>query len=346
MSIHRVNKTGNFTTMSNHHLQNKNLSAKAIGIFSVILALPDDWEFSLAGLSTILKDGITSIRSAVSELEAEGYIVRRKIRCENGRFDKTVYDIYEMPLASQKENEVCAKENNSHSDNTENIETVIKSECGNSDSTSDSCKANNNIQANSANLDNAKENCSLPQADFPKTDNPISETLTQLNTNKQNTNIQNISYPIYQSISVDRTDGSDRTLTNNTENNTDLPTVSDYEKFKQIIKDNISYNDFLITKKSYELEAIDEIVDIMTEVVAINNSPMRINGSMVSAEVVKNQFLKIKYDDIEYILSVMADNTAEIRNIRAYLITTIYNAKFTINSYYQAKVNHDLYAAK
>ena len=145
---------------------------------------------------------------------------------------------------------------------------------------------------------------------------------------------------------MDRTDGSDRPFINNTENNTDLPTVSDYEKYRQIIKDNISYNDFLITKKSYELESIDEIVNIMTEVVAINNSPMRINGSMVSAEVVKNQFLKIKYDDIEYILSVMADNTAEIRNIRAYLITTIYNAKFTINSYYQAKVNHDLYAAK
>ena len=76
MSTFRVNKNVNYTVMSNHHLQDKRLSLKAKGLLSYMLSLPDDWDYSLKGLTTGCRDGIDSVRSAVRELEASGYLRR------------------------------------------------------------------------------------------------------------------------------------------------------------------------------------------------------------------------------------------------------------------------------
>ena len=97
MAIFRIHKTDNFTTMSNHHLRNMNLSLKAKGLLSVMLSLPDDWDYSEKGLSQICKDGIASIRSALKELEQYGYVVRNQSKNDKGRFLGYEYDIYENP---------------------------------------------------------------------------------------------------------------------------------------------------------------------------------------------------------------------------------------------------------
>lgn len=90
MSVHRIDKKGNFTTMSNNHLRNEDLSFKARGILSTMLSLPDDWEYTLAGLAKLAKDGITSVRAGVVELEEMGYLVRRQDKAENGTYANTI----------------------------------------------------------------------------------------------------------------------------------------------------------------------------------------------------------------------------------------------------------------
>ena len=85
MSTFRVNKNVNYTVMSNHHLQDKRLSLKAKGLLSYMLSLPDDWDYSLKGLTTGCRDGIDSVRSAVHELEDCGYLCRSKVRDARGR---------------------------------------------------------------------------------------------------------------------------------------------------------------------------------------------------------------------------------------------------------------------
>ena len=78
MAVFRVPKIENFTMMSNHHLRNKKLSLKAVGLMSKILSLPDEWDYSLKGLAKLNADGIDGVRSAVQELEDAGYIIRRQ----------------------------------------------------------------------------------------------------------------------------------------------------------------------------------------------------------------------------------------------------------------------------
>ena len=92
-----VHKYEGFTMMQNHHLRNKGLSLKAVGLLSKILSLPPDWDYSLRGLATLNTDGIDGIRSAMKELEDHGYVVRTQRRDENGRMSKSRYEVYEIP---------------------------------------------------------------------------------------------------------------------------------------------------------------------------------------------------------------------------------------------------------
>lgn len=103
MAVFRVHKTDNYTVMSNHHLRNKELSLKAKGLLSVILSLPDSWKYSIAGLAAICKEGVTAVKSALSELEASGYVAVTKLypgQTESGRIEY-LYDIYEKPQIKQ-----------------------------------------------------------------------------------------------------------------------------------------------------------------------------------------------------------------------------------------------------
>ena len=85
MAVFRVQKTQNYTIMSNHHLRNKALSLKAKGLLSLMLSLPEDWDYTTRGLASICKEGVDSVCATVRELEAAGYIIRRRIRDKNGQ---------------------------------------------------------------------------------------------------------------------------------------------------------------------------------------------------------------------------------------------------------------------
>lgn len=96
-----VNKKSNYTTIDNNIFKNKNLSLKARGLLTTMLSLPDEWDYTVNGLCSILKDGKSSIQSALKELEENGYLVRVQTKDENGRFSSTDYTLYEIPLAEK-----------------------------------------------------------------------------------------------------------------------------------------------------------------------------------------------------------------------------------------------------
>lgn len=101
MSVFRVERTGDYTVMSNHHLKNRALSLKAKGLLSLILSLPDDWDYTLRGLAYISLESVDSVRRAVTELENEGYITRTRTRDEQGRLRGTEYIIREQPVSEE-----------------------------------------------------------------------------------------------------------------------------------------------------------------------------------------------------------------------------------------------------
>ena len=96
-TIFRVEKTANYTVMSNTHLKDRRLSYKSKGLLSVILSLPPEWDYTITGLSIIAADGVDSVKTAIRELEKYGYVTRRQLRDERGRMAQNEYLVYENP---------------------------------------------------------------------------------------------------------------------------------------------------------------------------------------------------------------------------------------------------------
>ena len=109
MAVFRVEKNKGYTVMSNHHLRNKELTLKAKGLLSQMLSLPENWDYTLAGLSHINKESIDAIRTAIWELEKAGYITRAQGRDEKGKMTAITYTIYEQPISPVPKNPTSDK---------------------------------------------------------------------------------------------------------------------------------------------------------------------------------------------------------------------------------------------
>lgn len=96
MAVFKIEKNRNYTTMSNYHLRDKNLSYKAKGLLSFMLSLPESWDYSMNGLVSVSKENIRAIRTILQELEEYKYLVRTRMQNEKGQF-KYDYSIYEVP---------------------------------------------------------------------------------------------------------------------------------------------------------------------------------------------------------------------------------------------------------
>lgn len=111
MAVFRIDKTRDYTVMSNHHLRNTELSLKAKGLLSLMLSLPENWDYTTKGLAAICKDGIDSISSCIRELEKHGYIIRERMRNEKGQLTTIEYTILEQPKNTLSEQEKPIREN-------------------------------------------------------------------------------------------------------------------------------------------------------------------------------------------------------------------------------------------
>ena len=288
MAVFRVEKTKDFTIMSNHHLRNAELSLKAKGLLSLMLSLPEDWDYTTKGLAHICKDGVDSITTALKELERHGYLTRQRLRYDNGQLGDIEYTIHEKPVTLEKQ-EVSPKRENPRQVN--------------------------------------------PRQAKPEQAEPEQEKPAQLNTNPQRTK--------KSKTDISRTYQSIYPAAPETESRPDwMDRIDLVNAYREIIKANIEYD---IMTERYGAERMDEAVELMLEVVLSKRPYIRIAGDDFPREVVKSRFLKINSGHLEYVFDCIDKNTTKVGNIKAYLLAALYNAPATMDSYYRAEVNHDLY---
>ena len=294
MAVFRVERNTGYTVMSNHHLRNKELSLKAKGLLSQMLSLPEDWDYTLAGLSHINREKIDAIREAVKELEKAGYIVRSRERDEKGRLRGADYVIYEQPQPREPEA--------------------------------------------------ATSGGQPPMLDLPTLENPTQLNKDILSKEQSITDLSSTdSIPFHSLNPLPFAHGEAATPPER--KRTEAKSNSAVEIYREIIKDNIEY-DHLIQNCKIDKDRLDEIVDLMLETVCTARKTIRIAGDDYPAELVKSKFLKLNSSHIEFVLDCMRENTTKVRNIKQYLKAVLFNAPSTIDSYYTALVNHDLYGGE
>ena len=286
MAVFRVEKTKDFTVMSNHHLRNVSLSLKAKGLLSLMLSLPDNWDYTTKGLAHICKDGVDSISSTIKELEKHGYLTRHRLRDAHGRLGDIEYVIHEKPVLP-----------NGH-------DTVLPP------------KRENPRQVNPR---QAK-----PVLGKPEQDNPAQLNIQEQSKEKQNTDVLT-SFPSFWR--EDRSTQKDR--------------MERRKIYSEQIRENISY-DYLSNYTNADRERLDELVSLMLDTVCSTKSSICVAGEELPAEVVRSRLLKLTGAHLLYVLDRINENTTEVRHVKPYLLTALYNAPLTMDNHYALMAGHDL----
>ena len=289
MAVFRIERTRDYTVMSNHHLRAKALSLKSKGLLSMMLSLPEDWNYTTRGLAKICKEGVDAIGGALRELEAAGYIVRHQMRDRQGRISDTEYVIYEQPQP----------------------------------------KAPDTPQPDTASPDT--EN---PYLDSPDTEKPAELNIEKSKTQKSNTQgASTDSIPFRETAAARPPERKGR----------DAMSVEEMQSYRDLVLENIEY-DHLCREFATYREDLDEIVELIVETVCARRKTTRIAGADFPHEVVRSRFLKLDSSHIEFVMECLHNNTTEVRNMKQYLLTVLFNAPTTMNNHYTAQVNHDMHA--
>ena len=293
MAVCRIEKTKDYTVMANHHLRNKGLSLKAKGLLSLMLSLPEDWDYTVKGLAYICKDGIDSINGAIKELETTGYMHRQRVRNDRGQLTTTEYTIREYPQ---------------------------------------------NLGGDT-----------FPAEGLPAQESPILENPTQVMPIQEEPHQLNT---YLQTIDKSKTDLFNTETSNPYQSNPyggkkagyDEIGCETYEEVKEMVYENIEYEHFKQHGGIGMRERLDEIADIIIETLCSTKDTINIAGDDYPARLVKNKMLRITSSHIEYVFDCLNKNTTYVRNIKRYLLAALFNAPSTIDNYYSALVNHDLYS--
>ena len=289
MAVFRIERTRDYTVMSNHHLRDKALSLKSKGLLSMMLSLPEDWNYTTRGLAKICKEGVDAIGGALRELEAAGYIVRHQMRDRQGRISDTEYVIYEQPQP----------------------------------------KAPDTPQPDTASPDT--EN---PYLADPDTEKPAELNIEKSKTQKSNTQGSSTdSIPFRETAAARPPERKGR----------DAMSVEEMQSYRDLVLENIEY-DHLCREFATYREDLDEIVELIVETVCARRKTTRIAGADFPHEVVRSRFLKLDSSHIEFVMECLHNNTTEVRNMKQYLLTVLFNAPVTMSNHYTAQVNHDMYA--
>ena len=168
---------------------------------------------------------------------------------------------------------------------------------------------------------------------------PRLETPAQINIDKRITDESNTDLSITHSIPSDAARPSVLAELEAKRKETEY---RDMDVYREIIKENICY-DYLLSDLPYDHDRLEEILELLVETVCSTKKYIRVAGSDYPAEVVRSRLLKLEMEHIKFVFDCLKENTTKIRNIKQYLLTTLYNAPTTIGSYYSALVQHDLY---
>ena len=284
MAVFRIERTRDYTVMSNHHLRDKALSLKSKGLLSMMLSLPEDWNYTTRGLAKICKEGVDAIGGALRELESAGYIVRHQLRDRQGRISDTEYVIYEQPQP---------KAPDTASPDTEN-----------------------------------------PYLADPDTEKPAELNIEKSKTQKQTTDVPSTDSIPFRGFAAARPPER---------KGRDAMSVEEMQSYRDLVLENIEY-DHLCREFATYREDLDEIVELIVETVCARRKTTRIAGADFPHEVVRSRFLKLDSSHIEFVMECLHNNTTEIRNMKQYLLTVLFNAPTTISNHYTAQVNHDMHA--
>ena len=292
MAVFRIERTRDYTVMSNHHLRNRALSLKAKGLLSMMLSLPDDWNYTTRGLAKICKEGVDAIGGALRELEGAGYIVRHQLRDRQGRISDTEYVIYEQPQLPETPGPDTAGPDTDSPD-TEN-----------------------------------------PYLDKPDTEKPAELNIEKSNTQKSKTDPSSTdSIPFRGTAAARPPERKGR----------DAMPMAEVESYRELILENVEYDHLCREFENYR-EDLDEIVELMVETVCAKRKTTRIAGADFPHEVVRSRFLKLDSSHIEFVMDCLQKNTTQVRNMKQYLLTVLFNAPTTMSKHYTSQVNHDMNA--
>ena len=290
MAVFRVEKTRNYTVMSNHHLRDKSLSLKAKGLLSLMLSLPEDWDYTTRGLARICKDGVDSICATVRELEGAGYIVRARERRADGTLGGIEYTILEQPRGI------------------------------------DAPKRENPVQAENSG-DAPKR--AFPEQVKPVLGKPEQENPAQLNIEEQSK----------EELNTDLTKSFPSFLRERKFAQEDE--LERRNSYRAQIMTNVDYN-YLVGYTEVDRARLDELVGLMLDTVCSTKSSIRVAGEELPAEVVRSRLLKLTGAHLLYVLDRINENTTEVRHVKPYLLTALYNAPLTMDNHYALMVGHDL----
>ncbi len=303
MAVFRVERTQNYTVMSNYHLRDKGLSLKAKGLLSLMLSLPETWDYTLSGLAKISLEGKDAIRATVVELEKAGYIQRHQTTGKDGKFGSNEYIIREYPASHEPPLEGPS----SAQPLSENPSTVPPSA--------------------GATL---TENPTQIKKDPVKKDQEITDSVST----------ESFPFPSVPSPSPAPVE----TERKRKEGKRRRQSVSkgEMDAYREMIRENIDYDGF-VRERPYDAGQLDEMVEIMVEAVCSKKETIRVAGNDFPQAVVKSRLLKLDREHIVFVFDCLKENTTQVRNMKQYLLTVLYNAPATIENHYAAQVNHDLY---
>ncbi|MCD8238758.1 MAG: helix-turn-helix domain-containing protein [Clostridiales bacterium] len=313
----RIEKNRSYSAMSNYHLFDKNLSFKAKGLLPFMLCVPDTWEFSVKGLAAMAKDGIDSITTSLKELENSGYIERHRSRNEKGQVMGTEYIIYEKPIVNdgvptdEPAGTICeiTLSNYDSTDKEENFEQLV------SDKHTKLC------QSYAENYKHTEVISKEPFSETPIRENPVQGNTAQLNIKSNN---------ILNEVNINSIYSSQEKKEDRYEMSRSLPTENKYLNYTDKvyeIKDNLNYDDVLKEQcAGSEIEIVDYMIDIMAQTMLSESRTIRIGGQNLPSAIVKEKFNDLWYEDIIYVLDRLNKAQTEVKNIKNYMLTALYNA--------------------
>lgn len=296
MPVCRIMKESNYTRVSNHYLRDNSLSFKAKGLLTLMLSLPEDWDYTIAGLAQFTADGRVSIANTIRELEECGYIRRNQTRGENGAFAQNEYWIYEVPQTGEPP---CA----------ENVETAdFDEEISENEASGSNEPLADNVSTAINDLSVSQPNLAIPLTDLPSTDiMPTGNSTQQIKELRK----------------------------------TEKPNLIRYDLMRARAGQRVEY---AVLREEYPKELLDELVSLIVEMESCQSETMLIAGAVYPREVIVARMQALNAECIRYVLDCMREVKPQIKNMKKYLMASLFNAPATMENFMESRVQREVFA--
>lgn len=305
-SVCRVNKNANYTVMSNYHLRSMNLSLKAIGLLSKVLSLPEEWDYSISGLTSICKEKETAIKAALDELKHWGYLKVTKLmpnETTSGRIEY-VYDFYEYSEKDKPDGEQDSDDTYDEDGDTSVTEVSSKKSAGQGA---------------------GKQGIEILPLEILPVEIQAVENQGQLNTNNKIQKKQLLS----NQVSINQSSPEAETTVEKSDDGLMDGYAREQQIYTEVIKANIEYDEFCewitFSGDGYmTVEELDEIVGMIVRAICSRKRSERICGQDFPREIIKSAMLKVDMTCLQNAIEQIKQ-TDKIRNYEKYLISTLFN---------------------